>query len=221
MSDGWVKTAPAKGTVTVKAHRRSFTLEAQPGKITRIIRRTGRPYEHPLLEHIYKQGFEGVAVDAGANFGNHTMWFAVICGLGVEAFEPIQHHVLTRNVALNDLGSRVNVHPVALGEYQGTAQHTDKGVLIPAGGKLPVITLDSLNLDDVSLFKIDVEGWEHRVLAGATETIERCQPVIYAETWGDFEHDQIAAVLKPLGYQAGPTLNADHSLTPVVEWRHT
>lgn len=219
MRSDWVKTEPAKGSVTVKAHGRSFTLEAQPGKITRIIRRTGRPYEHPLLEHIYAKGFEGVAIDAGANFGNHTLWLAAICGLRVEAFEPIQHHVLARNVARNRMEDRVGVHPVALGEYEGTAQHTDKGVLIPAGGKLPVVTLDGFGFDDVSVMKVDVEGWEYRVLAGATDTISRCRPVIYAETWGQNEHDRIAAVLEPLDYTPGPTLNADHSLTPVVEWQ--
>ena len=39
-------------------------------------------------------------------------------------------------------------------------------------GKIPMITIDSLVLENVDLMKIDVEGFEMEVLKGATKTME-------------------------------------------------
>jgi len=49
--------------------------------------------------------------------------------------------------------------------------------------KVPVKikTLDSYNFQDVDIIKIDVEGFEYDVLLGATDTIERCRPVVQVE----------------------------------------
>lgn len=49
--------------------------------------------------------------------------------------------------------------------------------------KVPVKikTLDSYNFQDVDIIKIDVEGFEYDVLLGATDTIERCKPVVQVE----------------------------------------
>ena len=50
-----------------------------------------------------------------------------------------------------------------------------------AGDTVPLMTVDSLKLDAVHLMKIDVEGMEADVLAGAKMTIKRHRPVIYLE----------------------------------------
>ncbi len=42
-------------------------------------------------------------------------------------------------------------------------------------------TLDSFGFDDVDFIKIDVEGHERNVLAGASETIRRCRPTLLVE----------------------------------------
>ena len=41
-------------------------------------------------------------------------------------------------------------------------------------GSIPMITVDSLGLDDVDMIKIDVEGYEMEVLKGADEDIRKC-----------------------------------------------
>jgi FkbM family methyltransferase len=47
--------------------------------------------------------------------------------------------------------------------------------------RVPLITIDSLNLPKVSMMKVDVEGMELDVFDGATRTIERDRPVIFVE----------------------------------------
>lgn len=44
------------------------------------------------------------------------------------------------------------------------------------------ISIDSLNLPRLDFLKLDVEGMEFEVLAGARETIDRCKPVLFVET---------------------------------------
>ena len=48
---------------------------------------------------------------------------------------------------------------------------------------IPVITLDSLNIKNISVMKIDVEGHELEALKGAKKTIQNSKPVIILEVW--------------------------------------
>ena len=48
-------------------------------------------------------------------------------------------------------------------------------------GNESVTTLDSFNLDNISFIKIDVEGYELKLLKGAFNTIEKNKPVIFIE----------------------------------------
>jgi FkbM family methyltransferase len=191
-------------------------------KTTRLMRR-GKPYELPLLEHIYHRRFQGCAVDVGANIGNHTMWLAVICGLEVYAFEPLMHEELLRNVDLNALAGRVTVLPVALGDATGYATHMLNGQLafIDRLNDIPVKRLDDYELERVSVVKIDVEGMEPAVLAGAEQTIRRWCPTVYAEEWTATEHQRVAEILEPWGYTLTHLFTAREADTPVGEWEHT
>jgi hypothetical protein len=42
-------------------------------------------------------------------------------------------------------------------------------------------TLDSLEFSGVDFLKIDCEGYEHHVIAGARETLLRCKPCVIVE----------------------------------------
>lgn len=201
---------------TVRVADTTMRLWRHPGKIAGYWRR-GKVYEGPLLTRIRRAGYRGVALDIGANVGNHTLWMAMVCRLRVVAFEPVEVRDLADNVALNGLRRQVRVEPAALGDQPGTAHHTGAGRLSPGGG-LPVRTLDSYGLRGVRLVKIDVEGMEPAVLRGGEMTIRRDRPTIWAEEHDQPEHDAIAAVLEPWGYAMAQRLHRRGAATPMGRW---
>jgi FkbM family methyltransferase len=136
-----------------------------------------------------------VALDIGANLGAHTLPMAQLVGPSgaVFAFEPqrILFQILCANVALNELP---NVHalPVALGravgrtkvpalDYRGASNFGGVSLGGAHGEDVPVLTLDQLEVSKIKLIKIDVEGMELDVLAGAKQTLARCRPILYVE----------------------------------------
>ena len=53
--------------------------------------------------------------------------------------------------------------------------------------QVPITTLDSFQLDNIGLIKLDVEGFEKNVLEGGLETLKRNgYPRIFFESWADY-----------------------------------
>lgn len=194
---------------TIQFHVPDGWLDA----VQRIIMTNRTFYEAALLEQIRAIIPPGATfVDAGANVGNHTVYFLRLCKAAkVHAFEAMPHMqaVLQRNADLNG-PDRVQVHPYALGAAEGTA-----GVAIfnaanlgattldaDSDGAIPVRAMDAFELQDVAFIKIDVEGMQDAVLNGARDTIARCQPVMVIEAFerGD-ERAQTTALLGDMGYR--------------------
>jgi len=143
-------------------------------------------------------------IDIGANLGLFTIRAADAVGPTgrVHAFEPCAKTFewLRENIALNGWG-QVQLHPVALSDRAGTAELTTategkaayNSLAKPyVGGDLGTqqvvtTTLDSFSnenrlIGNVAFIKIDVEGWESKVLAGATQTLSRPDaPVLQVE----------------------------------------
>lgn len=213
----WADNTQTDKAIKVTAHGKSMGFYYAPGKVGAHWQ-TGGMYEQPLLEHIYGQHFSGLAIDVGANVGNHTIWFAVICDLDVVAFEPIKHVELQKNVELNGLQHKVQIETAALGARPGLAKHLGRGKLATGKGTIPVQTLDSFHFDNVSLIKADIEGMEAALLQGSVNTIRRCSPTIFAEQWTTKEHQAILAVLEPLGYKMTAVFSSASSASPIGRW---
>jgi FkbM family methyltransferase len=165
-------------------------LHPSPDYVSDVIRETGDFYEAAILDYLRRTFHrEGVIVDVGAMIGNHALYFATFLpNVVVHAFEPLSANLtlLRTNVA----GLDVTVHPLALSDHDGTARLSvpDKNnrghaLLGDDGEVVQVRPLDAYAFQDVSLIKVDVEGHEAQVLAGAWETIVRCQPWLLVEDW--------------------------------------
>ena len=152
--------------------------------------------EHELgvLGEIVSPG--GTAVDVGANQGFFAFAFSRIAKR-VEAFEPNPDYAA---FAARMLGRRARVHAVALSDRNGrevfTVPVSEEGLVLHLGGSLDqagpqparmmrfeveVRTLDSYAFQDVRAIKVDVEGSETKVLAGARATIARDRPALIVE----------------------------------------
>ncbi len=147
-------------------------------------------------EYVMKKGEPVNALDIGANIGSHTLYFIKKWGVKkVWSFEPVPSTfaILKKNVEINGLSDRVAVENVGVGEkeYRASVKEEIKNnrggtsIKEDSEGTFTVKTIDSYNLTDVSLMKIDTEGYEVRVLQGAKNTIVRNRPVILVEIADD------------------------------------
>lgn len=125
-------------------------------------------------------------VDIGANIGAYTILACAAKGARGCCFEPVPstYQRLQDNLRLNGLSDRVRAYNLGLADKEGELTFTSgENILnhVVANGehtanavKVPVTTLDKLLVDDSpTLFKIDVEGFETPVIAGAGETLKK------------------------------------------------
>lgn len=204
--------ADAVTTLTSGGTSVRLYLPDQEDHIQKTIRRTQAFYEADMLEQIHERAIpDTVAIDVGANIGNHTVFLAAVCGLRVEAFEPSPRlfAILQRNVTLNDLTDRVTLHRCAAGSIAGRgrlvagpeANLGQTRVQPGPAGEVDIVPLDSLEIvGTVSVLKIDVEGMELEVLRGAANLIRRHRPTIYVEAQDDESRTALAAFLGQFGY---------------------
>jgi len=154
----------------------------------------GQFFEHEELEFLAARLPHGLRViDAGANTGNHTLFFAsVMQAQTVIPIEPEQRaaEAIRTMVAENRLG---NVDLSCLGKAVGSETGRLKPIYSEGGGlgatrfapdpdgEVRLERLDALVPGSVDFLKIDVEGMEMEVLAGASRLIAECRPVLFVE----------------------------------------
>jgi FkbM family methyltransferase len=194
--------------------RRYSILHSDPGDhIFRSIAESGRFYEDSLLRNLARRlRPHDVVIDAGANIGNHTVYFAAVAGCRVVAFEPnpAAARLLRRNAELNGVAEQVTVYEKALSDATGLARFDNSAalhnlgavrVVADAAGEVETVTIDGF-LPSVRprLIKIDTEGYESAVLRGARSIIRRWRPAICAEIADPREYEQICDFLAGFGY---------------------
>lgn len=185
--------------------------------IQKEIANTKNFYEIETLNSIFKQNDsyslkKGLLLDIGSNIGNHTLYFfqnnliqTAYC------FEPVQDtfQILQKNIYINNLQNKVKLFNVGVGESQGTAQiasysisNTGSSQLkISNKGDIPIIAIDNIDFEqNISLVKIDVEGFELSVIKGMLNTLKTHKPLIFIEIRNPF-FDEIREHLQALGYE--------------------
>lgn len=154
----------------------------------------GQFFEAMELEELRKVIRPGArVVDIGANTGNHTVFFAgPMRAQSVLAIEPLPPAItaLTASVARNGL---TNVDLSRLGIGIGAREGRARLVFSQRGGfgstsleadpagDIRIAPLDAVVSGPVDFLKIDVEGMELEVLAGAERVIAQSRPRIFIE----------------------------------------
>lgn len=152
---------------------------------------------------------EDLFVDVGANIGSYTVLASAVCGAQSISIEPDPDTMrsLKRNVEANSIGSRVRLVEMAVGSEAGmirfTIGHdTTNRVATDADARVRdvlVQTLDEiLQNGNPILIKMDVEGYEPKVVAGAAETLKKPSLLAVITETAD---ERVCSVLKAAGFE--------------------
>ncbi len=143
--------------------------------------------------------------DIGANIGQHSLFMSLHADQ-VHSFEPysVVSQKLERHIELNGI-ENIQLHKVGLsnqaeeldffaptGRNQGIGSF-DAGTVSKGNknlGKLALVRGDTYlaenALQDISLLKVDVEGFEKNVVEGLQETLAKTRPIVVIEvTYGN------------------------------------
>lgn len=207
--------------------------------------RKGVVWENYISKLIVKYALQGSKViDVGAHVGIHTltMAYCVENHGRVFAFEP--QPKLFRELFMNmkiNMSNNISCVWGAAGEENSTIETS--AVTINNEGATPLIAgfdssgewcsrviggtgiyvdliaIDSLNLNGVSLIKIDVEGMENMVLEGAKETIQKNKPVIILEIMGGWIPETAPSyVIEQIEYTKRIITDLGYDLNRIGDW---
>jgi hypothetical protein len=182
--------------------------------------------------------FDGVALDIGANIGNHSLYFSDYFKT-VYSFEPnprtykvlqinaaLANNIQCFEIGLSDVSkqSLMDSNPTNSGGSTVTDAGSSKAQAI-ALQTLDAFSLEHGQFDDapIKLLKIDIEGHEYKALRGAEQVIRKHRPVILFEQHPhDFEsgRSRVIDLLRSYGYQKFAAIEsqprAHHALGPIL-----
>jgi len=156
-------------------------------------------YETKLL--MSQIGKNDVVVDVGANIGYYTLLMARRAKK-VFAIEPDKEifGILKKNVEENNLKNVVLINAAAgakkekIKYYKNEENYGDGRVVESKNGKfmgfVSCLRLDEIlrNEQKISLIKVDTQGYEPAVIAGAEKTIKKDSPILFLEyTPGEYK----------------------------------
>ena len=162
-------------------------------------------------------------LDIGSNVGYFAFYSALVAGTESIAFEPnpAVTQSLRKTIATNNCADRVRVMQTALGAEDQSGRLVPDATKADLGGSrieqddqggISVQRLDSVEkregrFDNVSVVKIDVEGWELSVLRGMPEFLARERPALAVEDLHENysiegrRGGELEAILTNLGYR--------------------
>lgn len=165
-----------------------------------------------------------VAIQAGGNCG---VWPRYLAGIfkTVYTFEPDPDNFMCLNLnarAANIIKLQAALglpgEPIALSNFPANvgAHRIDN-----TPGRIPMMSIDQLNLTACDMIQIDIEGYECFALCGGRKTIMRFKPVLMIEDKG---HEQKYGVpkgemkdmLKSWGYNLFQTVHRDIIMIPGI-----
>jgi FkbM family methyltransferase len=151
---------------------------------------------------------DSLFVDVGSNIGSYALW-AADCGASVIALEPgaDAFTLLSENVSLNP-GLRIELMACALADHEGemyltkdldTINHLVLDPTADSVDRVEVRTLDKVvGLSHVRGVKIDVEGAERLVLAGACNAMSDARIDVFQLEWNECSESVLGETREPL-----------------------
>jgi FkbM family methyltransferase len=176
-----------------------------------------------FLLHFLREG--ECFVDVGANVGSYSVLAAAVCAARVVAFEPgdLARAALARNVADNQVGARVDIDLRAVSAHGGVRRFTrgqDTTNRFADDAAVDVEEVATVSLDEAlvgrrpALLKIDVEGAESEVFAGAERLLHEAPPAAIIVELSGPDHVALQARLAAQGYTACRYLPFERRLVP-------
>ena len=144
------------------------------------------------------------AIDIGCRDGEYSRYLANNFN-HVYCFDYRPRALFNYNIPLD----KITLFHTALGETETTVMASGGANMMAerAGGELTawteqkVYALDQFNIPNVDYIKIDVDGFEVRVLTGARETILKHKPVLVVEDDTKIPHSGVEYCQQQLNYQ--------------------
>jgi len=192
-----------------------------------------------------------VILDLGANVGNHTVYWGKITKVKrIYSFEPVKatFKILSKNIEINNLTDRVNIYNIGLGDkdskgsIKGLYNVNASTIADSIGslsinesidGDIDIKKLDTYNEiieeEKIDFVKIDVEGYEKKLLLGAVGFFKKHKPAIFIESFPgtdnyDFvkEYFQNRDYLMPIKYPGNNYLYIHKSYNKnigIMKWK--
>lgn len=135
-----------------------------------------------------------IVIDAGSYMGDFSLLAVYMGAKKVYAFEPVPNtaNVLEENIKLNKMQNKIIIVRKALGNENNSenisfAGGVDGGAKIGEEIREKSERIEIMKLDDfvaknkikrIDFIKMDVEGFEDKLLIGASKTIKKFKPVL-------------------------------------------
>ncbi len=178
-------------------------------------------------------------IDAGANYGQMSILFSKVCeNCSVHSFEASEYifNILEKNIKLNS----TNITPIncALSDISGEEYLVDPDLtntgtygalkiqIDPQNkdlkkNKTQIKKIDDFSFDKkISLMKIDVQGWDLKVLRGSIKTIKKNRmPIIFEyeeifEKEMNYNFEDFLILFKNLDYKFKTVINNNFLVLP-------
>jgi len=196
-----------------------FKMQLDLSESAMMLERYDRKFESAISELLTTELATGdVYVDIGSNRGYHVLEAATIVGDEgtVLAFEPYPENfeVLTTNIKQNSF-TNVDTYEMAVSDSNGSANYSigkksgwgrlsEIGSLTVTTQRFDdVMERNSIDIDDIDVIKIDVEGAELDVLAGMSQVLQNSDAIVAVEV-----HDESdLALIRGVAEKSGRELN--------------
>jgi FkbM family methyltransferase len=225
-------SAPANSAVTSVELEGATARFHTPNDMTRWRAQTLYSKEPVTIEWLRSMPIGAVFLDVGANVGMYTVFAALAREAKVLAFEPESENyaILNENIRLNDLGGRVLAVCAGLSDHAGLERlylsQPGAGTSCHSLGAEVGFRLEprkagfvqgsvALRFDDLvaseqavvpQYIKIDVDGFEHKVIRGMEQILadRRLVSLIVELNPALAEHREIRDYLAALGFRWDP-----------------